>query len=315
MAASVASTSARAACASPSRARAASAATLLADHVRGEQAHAAGGDLLAQPGGALGGRRLHLQGPQPGAHLALEVAGALELGAHTGELGLGPRPPPLVLAEAGRLLDEAAPLVRLGRQDLVDPALPDHRVHLAPEAGVGQELEHVQPAHAGAVDEVLALAAPVEPAHHRHLAELERQRRALVVEHELDLAHARPAGGCPSPRRGRPGRSARAAGTATAPPSPTAARPRCWTCRCRSARRRRRCPRSNRSSTRAGERLEPAHAQRLQMHAGPLRDALRRHGDAVEVARAPRGRRAARSPSCCARSHARARVLRPEPGM
>ena len=81
--------------------------------------------------------------------------------------------------------------MRLGRQDLVDPALPDHGVHLPAEAGVGQKLEDVEPAHAGAVHQVLALATAVEPAHHGHLAELERQGGALVVEDELDLAHAR----------------------------------------------------------------------------------------------------------------------------
>jgi hypothetical protein len=73
-------------------------AALLGDRVRGDEPQPARGDLAAQPGGPLGRRRLHLQRPQPGAHLTLEVAGALELRAHAGELGLGPQPPPLVLA-------------------------------------------------------------------------------------------------------------------------------------------------------------------------------------------------------------------------
>ena len=91
---------------------------------------------------------------------------------------------------ARRLLHEPPPLVGLGQQDLLHLALADHGVHLAAEAGVGQELHHVQPPHLGPVQVVLALAVAVEPPHHRHLVELDRQRAALVVEHQLDLADA-----------------------------------------------------------------------------------------------------------------------------
>ena len=71
-------------------------AQLLAKGVGGEQPQPAGGDLRAQPSGPVGRRRLHLQRPQPRPHLALEVTGALELGADPGELQ-----PPLGCAGAG----------------------------------------------------------------------------------------------------------------------------------------------------------------------------------------------------------------------
>ena len=105
----------------------------------------------------------------------------------------------------------------------------------------------------------------VRPAHDRDLAELDRQRRALVVQHQLDLADAgrRPRVGA-AEQHVQTGR-ARAAGPATAPPSPTAGRRRCSTCRCRWARRPPRC-RARSELDAVGERLEPAHPQRLQVH-------------------------------------------------
>ena len=49
-----------------------------------------------------------------------------------------------------------------------------------------KELVDILEAAAGAVDEVLALPAAVEPARHRHLAEVHGQR-AVVVENQRDL--------------------------------------------------------------------------------------------------------------------------------
>ena len=59
----------------------------------------------------------------------------------------------------------------------------------AAEPDVGEQLDEVDSANGGAVDQVLALAAAVQPARDRDLAEVElRQRAVLVVEEELDLA-------------------------------------------------------------------------------------------------------------------------------
>ena len=97
--------------------------------------------------------------------------------------------PPLEAAEARGLLDEQPPLLGLAAEDLLDAALADDRAHLAAEAHVGQELDEIRAPHRRAVDEVLPLAAALQPAHERHLGEGELGERAvLVVEEKLDLA-------------------------------------------------------------------------------------------------------------------------------
>ena len=70
----------------------------------------------------------------------------------------------LEASEPGGLLEQLAPLLRLGAEDLLDPALADDRVHAAAEPEVGEELDEVDPADGGAVEEVLPLAATMEPA-------------------------------------------------------------------------------------------------------------------------------------------------------
>ena len=91
------------------------------------------GDLLAQLLGALGSGRLQRERPQALAHLVLEVARTLDLRCHTRELQLGPVPAALEAAEAGRLLDELAPLGRLGVEHGLDPSLRDDRAQAAAE--------------------------------------------------------------------------------------------------------------------------------------------------------------------------------------
>ena len=183
-----------------------------------------------------------------------------------------------------------------------------------PEAGVGQQLEHVEPAHAGAVDQVLALAAAVEPAHHRHLAELERQRRALIVEHELDLADAgrrAAVGAAEEDVEARRGAQLRRRLHRHRPLQGVG------DVRLAAAVRARRHgdARVEAQLDGAGERLEPAHAKRASDARTSSGRRARRASTSGRSSRAPRGRPAARTPSCCARSHARARVLRPEPRM
>ena len=70
-------------------------------------------ELAAQLLGALGGRRLQRERTQPLLHLRLEVACALDLDRDARELQLGAMPTRLEAAEAGRLLDQRAPLLRL----------------------------------------------------------------------------------------------------------------------------------------------------------------------------------------------------------
>ena len=147
-------------------------------------------DLPCELLGALRRGRLQGEGPEPLAHLLLDVAGALDLGRDPGELQLGAMAAPLELPEPGRLLDQRAPVLGLRREDRVDLSLRDDRVHRPAEADIREQLDEIGAANRCAVDEVLALAAPDETPRDRHLAEIEllAEPTVLVVEHELDLA-------------------------------------------------------------------------------------------------------------------------------
>ena len=119
--------------------------------------------------------------------LVLEIARPLDLDGYPRELELRAVPAALELAQARRILDERAALRRLGGEDLLDPTLADDRVHLAAEPDVREKLHEVESPHRRPVHQVLALAAPVEPAGDRELRVRERAVAVLVVEEELDL--------------------------------------------------------------------------------------------------------------------------------
>ena len=108
-----------------------------------------------------------------GLHLGLEIACALDLHLHARELQLRPVAAALELAEAGGLLDQRPPLLGLARKDLLDLALADDRAVAAAEPDVGEQLDEVGAAHGRAVDQVLALAAAVQPPRDRDLGEVE----------------------------------------------------------------------------------------------------------------------------------------------
>ena len=142
----------------------------------------------------LGGGRLQGERPEALPHLVLEVARALDLNRDARELQLRAMAPRLEASEPGGLLDQRAPLLRLRREDRLDLALADDRVHALAEAEVGEQLDEVDPAHGRLVDEVLALAAAVQAPRDRQLRVLERAVAVLVVEQQLDLAEVgRPA--------------------------------------------------------------------------------------------------------------------------
>ena len=96
-------------------------------------------------GGALGGGRLQRERPQALAHLGLDVAGALDLRGDAGELQLRAVAAVLEAPEPRGLLDELAPLGRLGAEHGLDAALRDHRAQPAAEADVGEQLDQVDP--------------------------------------------------------------------------------------------------------------------------------------------------------------------------
>ncbi len=210
------------------------------------------GDLDGELLGALGRGRLQREGPQALAHLVLDVARPLDLGRDPGQLQLRAVLAPLELAEPGRLLDERPPVLRLGGEHGVDLALADDRVHRAAQADVGEQLDEVGAPHRRPVDEVLPLAAAVQPPRDRDLGEVELGAEAAVgvVEDELDLAVVRRAGAPRRRRRARRRASPRAARRASASRPPRRSRRRRSTCPSRSARRRRRRP--ARASSRRG---------------------------------------------------------------
>ena len=143
--------------------------------------------LALEPRVQLGGLGLALERAQARARLALDVERSVEVVLGARELQLRPAPALAVLAESGGLLDQQPAVARLGGHDRLDPALGDDRVHLLAEAGVRQQLDHVDQPAARAGEPVLALAVAVEPAHDRDLGRAEPERALAVVEHELDL--------------------------------------------------------------------------------------------------------------------------------
>ena len=92
-----------------------------------------------------------------------------------------------VLEDAGGLLDEAAAVLGGRVQDRVELALPDDHVHLAADAGVAEQLLHVEQPAAGAVDGVLRAAVAEHRAADRDLGVVDRQRAVGVVDGQLHL--------------------------------------------------------------------------------------------------------------------------------
>ncbi len=100
-----------------------------------------------------------------------------------------------VLEDAGGLLDEAAPVLRRRVQDRVELALADDDVHLAADAGVGEQLLDVEQSARRPVDGVLGATAAEHGPAERDLGVLDRQRAVGVVDGQQDLgpAQRRPA--------------------------------------------------------------------------------------------------------------------------
>ena len=145
-------------------------------------------DLDPELLGPLGCGRLERERPQPLLDLVLEVARTLDLNRDARELQLGAVPAALEAAEPGRLLDQLAPLCRLRVEHRLDTALRDHRAQPAAEADVREQLDEVDAADRGLVDEVLALAAAVQAPRHRDLAVRQVRPGAVgVVEEQVDL--------------------------------------------------------------------------------------------------------------------------------
>ncbi len=215
--------------------RAFAAAALRAGELGAVGVQLAGQEPAAQLGGLalearvdVRGLRLALQRAQAAARLAFDVERPVEVVLRALELQLRPAAALAVLAEAGRLLDQQTALARPGVDDLLHAALADHRVHLVAEVRVRQRLDHVDQPAARAVQPVLAVAVPLQPAPDRQsqksppAAQLPQAPLALAYGSRFPHAVPRPrrrgrmrddrSRGPPRPRRS-------GAGTSPSPPA------------------------------------------------------------------------------------------------
>jgi hypothetical protein len=92
-----------------------------------------------------------------------------------------------MLEDARGFLDEPPALFRARVKHGVELSLAHDHVHLPPEAGVAQQLLHVEKPAGVTVDGVLAAAVAEQGARDRHLGVVDRQRAIRVVDGEDDL--------------------------------------------------------------------------------------------------------------------------------
>ena len=121
------------------------------------------------------------------AQLGGEVGEPREVGLHRVELAERLLLALAVLEDACGLLDVGAPVLRLRREHRVELALPDDDVHLAADAGVGEQLLDVEQTAVAAVDLVLARAVAEHAPGDRHLGVVDGERAVRVVDRERDL--------------------------------------------------------------------------------------------------------------------------------
>ena len=129
---------------------------------------------------AARGRGLALERAHLAAHLAHEVAEALEVLLGCGQAALGPLLAPAVLEDPGRLLDHASAVLRTGVEDGVELALADDHVLLATDARVLEQLLDVEQAAGRAVDGVLRVAGAEERAADGDLGHVDGQASAAL---------------------------------------------------------------------------------------------------------------------------------------
>ena len=144
-------------------------------------------ELLDESTVAAGRVGLALEGAQLTTHLAEEVLQAEVVGLCRLEPALRLLATLAVLEDAGRLLDDAAPVFGAGVEDGVDLALADDDVLLAADAAVAQELLDVEEPAGHAVDRVLAVSAAEQRPGDRDLGEPDVEDAGAVVDGEADL--------------------------------------------------------------------------------------------------------------------------------
>ncbi len=134
--------------------------------------------------------RLLLQGLELASQLRQHVGQPQQVLIEVRELALGSFLAAAVLGDARGFLDVFATVLGLGEQHLLELALADHGVQGAADAGLAQQLLHVEQPHDLAVDAVLRFARAEDRACDLDLAHRHRDLAGRVVDHELDLGHA-----------------------------------------------------------------------------------------------------------------------------
>ena len=163
---------------------------------------------------------LLLQRLQLATQLGEHVREAQQILVEPGELALGALLAAPVLRDPRGLLDVLATILRLGEEHLLELALPHHGVQRAADAGLAEQLLHVEQPHDLAVDAVLGLSPERKIVRETSISLIGTGiLPGGVVDHELDLGHAergarrraRRRSRRPCARRGAPGRPARRA--------------------------------------------------------------------------------------------------------
>jgi hypothetical protein len=165
----------------------------LRDHPRAQRRDLATGQehlqrlqLGHQVAVAASGIGLTLERAQLATHLAQQVLHAQQAGLGGVEAALGLLLAAAVLQHAGGFFDDAAAVLGPGVEHRVDLALADDDVLLAADAGVAEQLLHVEQAAVDAVDRVLALAGAEQGAADGDLGELDGQQMPAELSRVSD---------------------------------------------------------------------------------------------------------------------------------
>ena len=132
---------------------------------------------------------LPFQGAQSTLHLGDDVVETEQGGGRVLELERRQALAVLVAGDAGRFLEELAPVLGFARQDHSDPPLLDHGVGADAQTRVHQDVADVLESDDAIVQPVLGVAAAVDAATDRDPAILRLRRRAVGEEGETDLRH------------------------------------------------------------------------------------------------------------------------------
>ncbi|GGQ92753.1 hypothetical protein GCM10010195_55860 [Kitasatospora griseola] len=160
------------------------------EQVVGEQPQPGVAQLGLDAGGPPGDLRLPPQRAELAAQFGDQVLDPVQVGLHRVDLPQRLLLALAVLEDAGRLLDEGAPAHRVGVQHGVELSLADDHVHLAADAGVGEQFLDVQEPADGAVERVLAAAVAEHRPGDGDFGVVDGQRAVGVVDGEADFGAA-----------------------------------------------------------------------------------------------------------------------------